>query len=528
VRSQTPRSKFQIPNRILPTIAALLIASIAPLGVAHAQTRSVNFPPAESKPPPPAKSPPKTQSSGEETGILPDAGPTMRKTQDRTPPPPTNLTVMYKLEYGTTLEYVHADGTVQKFEQWKSYPNDGSQLMSLANKRLADGNNYQYATKKLESDGFDPVDIPLLFMAGDYDFVLTDAEVENLRTFIHDGGTILFNAARGRDEFTQAVVREMAKVFPQKRFMKLSLDHPIFNARYRIQQLLTMVSGVQFMRPPEVYSIDVGTRAAAILVPIGMGAAWSTSEYHPQGKHLVGESASRLGVNLVGYVLGSTEYGRFLAQQFPEYDGRTAQGDIFRFAAVEYAGSWNVNPALQNSVLQGLKDNTGIDVDYAPQAVPLDSPELGNFPLLWMTGHYDFQFTPEEAAHLGRYLKQGGMVMATAAAGLKPFDAALRRELKKVLPDAALVKLPPTHPLFTGGWNAVERVAYTAAALREDPSLEYPEFYGLFIDGRLAVVYTPLDLMSGVNRESNAYAKGVTSDDALRLVTNIITYALSN
>ena len=76
----------------------------------------------------------------------------------------------------------------------------------------------------------------------------------------------------------------------------------------------------------------------------------------------------------------------------------TAQGDIFRFAAVEYAGSWNVNPALQNSVLQGLKDNTGIDVDYAPQAVPLDSPELGNYPLLWMTGHYDFQFTPEEAA----------------------------------------------------------------------------------------------------------------------------------
>jgi len=41
-------------------------------------------------------------------------------------------------------------------------------------------------------------------------------------------------------------------------------------------------------------------------------------------------------------------------------------------------------------------------------------------------------------------------------------------------------------------------------------------------------VYTPLDLMSGVNRESNAYAKGVSSDDALRLVTNIITYALSN
>ena len=513
---------------VAPVIAVSLIAFAIVATPLAAQTRTVNFPPAESKPPPPAKSPPKTQSSGEETGILPDAGPTMRKTQDRTPPPPTNLTVMYKVEYGTTLEYVHADGTVQKFEQWKSYPNDGSMLMSIANRRLADGNNYQYATKKLSSDGFDPIDIPLLFMAGDYDFVLTDGEVENLRQFIHDGGTILFNAARGRDEFTQAVVREMHKVFPQKRFMKLPLDHPVFNARYRIQQLLTMVSGVQFMRPPEVYSIDVGTRAAVILAPIGMGAAWSDTEYHPQGKHLVGESAARLGVNLVAYVLGSTEYGRFLAQQFPEYDGRTSAGDIFRFAAVEYSGSWNVNPALQNSVLQGLKDNTGVDVDYAPEAVPLDDPGLGNFPLLWMTGHYDFQLTAEEIENLSRYLKQGGMLVATAAAGLKPFDAALRRELKKALPDAEFVKIPPTHPVFVSGWNSVEKILYTPAALREDPSLEYPEFFGLFIDGRLAVIYTPLDLMSGVNRESNAYAKGVASDDALRLVTNIITYALSN
>src|SRR5882757_4226464 len=113
--------------RVFLAVWMLILCGAAPLA---AQSSSVNFPPAESKPPPPAKSPPKTQTSGEETGILPDAGPTMRKTQDRTPPPPTNLTVMYKLEYGTTLEYVHADGTVQKFEQWKSYPSDGYSLMT--------------------------------------------------------------------------------------------------------------------------------------------------------------------------------------------------------------------------------------------------------------------------------------------------------------------------------------------------------------------------------------------------------------
>lgn len=506
----------------------LMIAALACAPNAAFAQRRVNFPPAEAPPPPALKAPPKTEASGEDTGVIPDFGPSQRKTQTRTPPPPTNLTVMYKLQYGETLEYVHTDGTVQKFEQWKSFPNDGYYLMSQTNTRLADGNNYQYATKPLASDGFDPVDIPLLFMAGDYDFKFTDAEVTNLRKYIADGGTILFNAARGREEFSKAVVREMRRVFPQKRFMRSPPDHPLFNARYRINQLMTLVNGVQFQQPPEIYTLDVGTRAAAILAPIGMGAAWSGETYHPQGRHLVGESAYRLGTNIVSYVLGSTEYGRFLAQEFPVYNGRTASGDIFKFASVSYTGSWDVNPAIQNSVLQGLKKNTEIDVDYSPNAVPLDDPRLGEYPLLFMTGHYDFQFTKEEAKGLRDYVERGGLLVATAAAGLKPFDVAFQREIKKVLPDAELLKLPPTHPLFTSGWNPIERVEFTPSALRDDPSLEHAEFYGVFVDGRLAVLYSPYDLMSGVNKESNAYAKGIATDDAVRVVTNIITYALSH
>ncbi len=490
--------------------------------------RVVAFPPAESPPPPPAKAPPRTIAAGEETDIINDPGPGMRKNQHRTPPPPTNLTVIYKVEYGGTLVYKHPDGTVQKFEQWKSYPNDASNLVTLTNERLADGNNYQYATKPLGSPGFDPVDIPILYMTGDYDFELKPAEVTNLRKFLADGGTIIFNAARGRDEFSRAVVREMRKVFPQKSFMRLPGDHPIFNARYRIQQVMMMVSGVQAMRPPEIYSIDIGTRAAAILVPGGLGATLSATDLHPDGKHIVGESARRLAVNLVAYMLGSTEYGKFLAQEFPVYTGKTRGGDVLRFAAVRYSGSWDVNPAIQNSLLSGIKDNTSIEVDYKPYAVTLDDKKIGNFPLLFMTGHYDFQFSEAERAGLAKFVQRGGLLVASSAAGLKPFDKAFRRELKKVFPSGELIKLPPSHALFLGGWNPIERVTYTPAALKDNPTLEVPEFYGYFHDGRLAVLYSPFDLMGGVNRELNAYAKGVIDTDALRLSLNIITFAMSH
>jgi Domain of unknown function (DUF4159) len=510
-------------RKIVLTVATLLLLASG----AHAQ-RTVTFPPAEAPPPPPAKAPPKTQTGGEETDILPGVGPSMRKSQQRTPPPPTNLTVIYKVEYGETLQFKHPNGVVQKFEQWKSYPNDAINLVTLTNEKLSDGNNYQYATKPLASPGFDPVDIPILYMTGDYDFTLKPAEVENLRKFITQGGTIIFNAARGREEFSRAVVREMRKVFPQKSFMRLPEDHPIFNARFRIKDVMMLLNGVQASRPAEVYSIDIGTRAAAILVPGGLGSALSNTEYHPDGRHIVGESARRLGVNLVAYMLGSTEYGRFLAQDFPVYTGRTKKGDVVRFASVKYAGSWDLNPAIQNSVLGSLKENTNIDVDFTPHTVTLDDKAAGHFPLLFMTGHYDFQLTEAESAGLVRYVNRGGMLVVSAGAGLKPFDRAFKRELKRVLPGAELIKLPPTHPLFASGWNAVEKVAFTPPVLRDNPTLETPEFYGIFIDGRLAIVYSPYDLMSGLNRESNAYAKGLIDTDATRVVNNIITYALSH
>src|SRR5947209_19867803 len=99
--------------------------------------------------------------------------------------------------------------------------------------------------------------------------------------------------------------------------MRVPPDHPIFNSFYRLNDMTVLVNGVQSTQPPEVYSVDIGTRAAAILVPWGLGTALTDTPYHPGGKHLVGEKAKRLGVNLVAYMLGSTEYGKFLAQDFP-------------------------------------------------------------------------------------------------------------------------------------------------------------------------------------------------------------------
>jgi hypothetical protein len=512
-----------IPGR--RTVCAALVCLVA--GHAAAQ-REVNFPPANAQPPPAAKQPPRTQTGGETTMLPPGAGPAMRQTQERKMPPPTTLAVMYKVQYGEQLKYTYPDGRVQVFPQWQSYKDDGFKLMTMVNERLADGNNYRYAVKPLASPGFDPLDIPLLYMTGDYDFTLQEAEVENLRQFILDGGTILFNAARGRDEFGFAVTREMLKVFPQKRFVRMPPDHPVFQTRYRITDTLTLINGVSYTQPPELYSIDIGTRAAVILVPIGLGSAWSGDAYHPAGRHFVGESAVRMGVNLVAYVLGSTEYGRFLAQKFPVYEDATRSGDVFRYALARYAGSWDLHPGLQNTMLQIVNESTGVGVEYTPHIIDLGNPRLMEFPLVLMTGHYDFRLREAEVSNLRSYLRKGGTLLACAAAGFQPFDLAFRREIRRVAPGSDLIALPPSHPLFGRGWAPVDEVDYTPRALQDNPTLRYPEFYGIFLDHRLAIIYSPYGFFGAVNREPDAYTKGLTADHAGRIAINIVTHALSH
>ncbi len=89
-------------------------------------------------------------------------------------------------------------------------------------------------------------------------------------------------------------------------------------------------------------------------------------------------------------------------------------------------------PPCRTASCRCCSANTGIGVSYAPHYVDLDNPALGQYPFVIMTGHYAFEFTDAEVQNLRQYLRRGGMLFASAAAGLKPFDLAFRREIKRV------------------------------------------------------------------------------------------------
>ena len=160
--------------------------------------------------------------------------------------------------------------------------------------------------------------------------------------------------------------------------------------------------------------------------------------------------------------------------------------------------------------------------------------QLSKYPFIYITGHDDFTWSDGQAAAVRQYLANGGFILADSCCGRQKFDVAFRRELGKVLQTGGdskagpLQVLPLTHPVY-GIHHQIQSITLTEAARlgaiagqKDRPALE-----GAAVNGRLAVLYSPLALNVGWRLKPVPYAKGYAPQSALELGVNAVLYAMT-
>lgn len=109
---------------------------------------------------------------------------------------------------------------------------------------------------------------PFIFFTGHKDFILTDAEIENLRNYLQNGGAIWGdNALPGEgSRFDVAFRREMKRVLSDKdkNFEPLPLTHDIFTKREFL--LAGIPVGMNYYAEP-IEHIDIGGKLAILYTP---------------------------------------------------------------------------------------------------------------------------------------------------------------------------------------------------------------------------------------------------------------------
>jgi len=191
-------------------------------------------------------------------------------------------------------------------------------------------------------------------------------------------------------------------------------------------------------------------------------------------------------------------------------------------ARLRYApGDWYGNPTSLTNLLAFVRDELELPTAEREAVVSATDPDLGRYPLLYLTGHGDIRLTEAEVRALRAYLEGGGFLHADDNFGI---DSTFRREIARVLPAEPLVELPADHPIY--------RAAFAMPAglpKVHEHAGGPPRGYGVYHDGRLVIFYSfNTDLGDGWE---DAAVHGDPPDvrrAALEMGANVFVYALTH
>jgi hypothetical protein len=473
--------------------------------------------------PPPAAAP-KRINAGEGVPPLPlPATPLRRSERKRDPAAPKLMT---KVVWGDTADFKFDNGITAQVADWNQCPADVQQLMAKASGAL--GTPYGFETMSLSSFHWDPVKCPVLFFSGSRSIKFSDPQIEALRAYVLRGGMIVADSIAGSPFFYESFKAGMAKALPELELRDIPLDHPVYH-------MMTDATRARFPKnvqrdTPALEGMYVFSRIGVLISKYGLGCGWDDREVPllKQAAYYDVKSANAIGMNILAYAVGWANVARESAK--PELFGTLDEKhptDEFVFAQIKHEGAWNVHSGGAAALLRRMRANTSVKVSLKRVPVTPGRDELTGYSFLYLTGLDDFAFSPAAVSSIKQFLNGGGTLLINNGLGLKKFDAAVRREMAKILPEGELKTVPPTHPLFSSVFKTAV-AQYTPAVQRAAPGLKAPALEAVSINGDLKVIYSPYDLEMGWTGLDHPLARGYEPESAAQLGVNLVMYSVTH
>jgi hypothetical protein len=463
-------------------------------------------------------------SGGESFPPLPLPATPLRRTERKREPAPPALVGKINLNI--------IDG--KKAGGGSAYPSvtlDIENLMNWTNAQLK--LRYRYVETDLSKFSFSPTELPVLYITGWTALPeLSDKTKEKLREYLMAGGTLVVHANCGRPEFRTSFEKLQGELFPDRPMGWLPADHPIYSCLHRIDKMRVREGHNEWKETTPANGIlkgmNIGCRTAIIYSPIDISWGWDAGKHPIDGGILFDQGDSlKLGANMLTYVLANYEYARAFEITKIYHQSDIATRDQLVVAQLMHNGDWDPTPHGLPNLLKFIDTNSTLNVQFKRQTVSLDDLDVLKQPLLYMTGLREFALNDKEQKHLADYLNAGGILFADCAMGSESFDRSFRATIAKVLPGSKFEMLKPDHPIYSNVFKLKE-VKYSPLVESVEPNLKQPQLEAVIKDGVPVVIFSHWSLGNGWEQLPNPYAKGYADQDALKLGTNILVFALTH
>jgi len=186
---------------------------------------------------------------------------------------------------------------------------------------------------------------------------------------------------------------------------------------------------------------------------------------------------------------------------------------------------WNATPNDINNLLKTVKGlvNANYTMDIKTVGELSTDPEQN--PVLYYSGHYNYQFSPSQRQKLRQYMLNGGMMILNTGLGSMPFYRSTKKELAAIFPEAPLQRLSSDHPLFHAYYD-LDRVNYSPGVHKTGFRGNEPWIDGVTINCRTVAIVSRFGLAAAwdggeVLPEHAAYMP----ESAQKMGVNILAYA---
>jgi hypothetical protein len=194
----------------------------------------------------------------------------------------------------------------------------------------------------------------------------------------------------------------------------------------------------------------------------------------------------------------------------------------YKIAKVKYkgGGDWYANKTALPNLAKFCNANIKTTISQEDATVEVGSPEIFNYPWVYLTGHGNVVFTDAEAQNLKKYLMAGGFLHIDDNYGLKPF---IVPQMKKVFPELDFIELPFTHPIYHQTYNFSKGLPKI-----HQHDGKPAQGFGLVYQGRLVCFFTyECDLGNGWEDQSIYNDPEEKRLEALKMGANIVKYAFN-
>ena len=386
---------------------------------------------------------------------------------------------------------------------WNNRPRDLASLTRWITKTFERPVNWQIINLRVPVRHWH--DAPILYISGKKAPKFSSAEINSLRKFVYQGGTIFSAVQLDGRSFGSGIRKAYREMFPDYELTGVPPDHELRSVHFKIRTR------------PKLRMITNGIRPLVIHTDDDLPLAWQF------GRSKTQKWAFEAATNIFMYVTGKGSLRSRGVGLYPPAP-KTAPERTIHLARLKHSGNNDPEPLayerfsrlLAKRTLIGLKVFGPMDITNLPAS---------GVKIATLTGTESFMLTEEEKEALRQFVEAGGLLVIDAAGGSKAFAESAEKHLGEAFPDHPLRRIAGASPLLRLEDFELEKVHYRRRTRIRLGKTARANLRGIEINDRLGVLFSREDITAGLLGVEAYSCDGYTPSSAYEIMRNAVILA---